>query len=359
MNAHDERRRTQSDPRWAVLQARDPQHGDRFVYAVRTTGIYCRPDCSSRLAKPENVEFHETAADAERAGFRPCKRCRPDQGRTLSNRARIVTDLCRFIESAETTPSLAELAERAGWSPYHLQRTFKAITGVTPKAYAEAHRAARVRQGLSDGESVTDTLYDAGYGSNGRFYAQSNQVLGMTPTQYRAGGSDTEIRFAVGECTLGAILVAQSQKGVCAILLGDDADALVRNLQDQFSSANLIAGDAEFENVVARVVGFIETPGTGLELPLDIRGTAFQRQVWEALQKIPPGQTLSYSEVAQRIGSPRAVRAVARACAANHLAVAIPCHRVVRTDGGLSGYRWGVERKRALLKREEQPILAI
>ncbi|WP_148864516.1 bifunctional DNA-binding transcriptional regulator/O6-methylguanine-DNA methyltransferase Ada [Marinobacter fonticola] len=361
MTAHDEKIRALRDPRWAALQNRDPQADGRFVYAVRTTGVYCRPACPSRLAKPENIEFHDTAGAAERAGYRPCKRCRPDEESGASPRTRTVTDLCRFIEAAQTTPSLAELAARAGWSPYHLQRTFKAVTGVSPRAYAEAHRARRVRQGLANGASVTDTLYEAGYNSNGRFYAQSNQMLGMTPTQYRAGGSEADIRFAVGECSLGAILVAQSEKGVCAILMGDDPHSLVQELQDQFNTANLIAGDRLFEDIVARVVGFIEAPRTGLELPLDIRGTAFQRRVWEALQKIPPGQTLSYSEVAHRIGSPKAVRAVARACAANRLAGAIPCHRVVRNDGGLSGYRWGVERKRILLEREsdDRPVLAL
>lgn len=361
MMTHDEKTRTLKDPRWALLQARDPMAGDRFVYAVRTTGIYCRPNCPSRLAKPEHVEFHDTADEAEQAGYRPCKRCRPNEARAVPERTRIVTDLCRYIEEAESAPSLDELARRAGWSPYHLQRTFKAVTGVTPKAYAEAHRARRVQDGLAAGASVTDTLYDAGYNSNGRFYAQSTRMLGMTPSQYRSGGSDTDIRFAVGECNLGAILVAQSDKGVCAILMGDDAEQLVQELQDQFSSANLIAGDSDYESLVAKVVGFVEAPQTGLDLPLDIRGTAFQRRVWEALQKIPAGQTLSYSEVAHRIGSPQAIRAVARACAANRLAVAIPCHRVVRNDGGLSGYRWGVDRKRALLQREadDRPIPAI
>ncbi|ENO15570.1 bifunctional DNA-binding transcriptional regulator/O6-methylguanine-DNA methyltransferase Ada [Marinobacter nanhaiticus D15-8W] len=358
---HDEKTWTLKDPRWAALQTRDPAAGDRFVYAVRTTGIYCRPDCPSRLAKPEHVEFHDTADEAEQAGYRPCKRCRPNEPRAVPERTRIVIDLCRYIECAESSPSLAQLARRAGWSPYHLQRTFKAVTGVTPKGYAEAHRTRRVQDGLKAGATVTDTLYDAGFNSNGRFYDQSTRMLGMTPSQYRAGGSDTDIRFAVGECDLGAILVAQSDKGVCAILIGDDAEILVQELQDQFPAANLLAGDGGYEDLVARVVGFIEAPHTGLDLPLDIRGTAFQRRVWEALQKIPAGQTLSYSEVAQRIGSPQAVRAVARACAANRLAVAIPCHRVVRTDGGVSGYRWGVDRKRALLQREanDRPIPSI
>jgi AraC family transcriptional regulator, regulatory protein of adaptative response / methylated-DNA-[protein]-cysteine methyltransferase len=256
------------------------------------------------------------------------------------------------MENAEQVPSLDELAQHANLSPYHLHRVFKAITGLTPKAYAAAHRAKRVRVELSRSGSVTDAIYGAGYNSNGRFYEQSNQVLGMTPTDYRAGGANANIRFAIGECSLGSILVAASERGVCAILMGDEPDALARDLQDRFPRANLIGGDAEFEHRVAKVVGFVEAPGLGLDLPLDVQGTAFQQRVWQALREIPAGATASYADVAKRIGAPKSVRAVAQACAANALAVAIPCHRVVRNDGGLSGYRWGVERKRALLARE-------
>jgi AraC family transcriptional regulator of adaptative response/methylated-DNA-[protein]-cysteine methyltransferase len=226
--------------------------------------------------------------------------------------------------------------------------------GLTPKAYATAHRAARVRNELGRASSVTDAIYDSGYNSNSRFYDNASAMLGMTPSTYRAGGVNMQIRFAVGECVLGSILVARSDRGVCAILLGDDPDALARDLQDQFPKATLIGGDADFERLVARVVGFVEAPNVGLDLPLDVRGTAFQQRVWQALREIPAGATASYSDVAKRIGAPRAVRAVARACASNKLAVAIPCHRVVRNDGSLSGYRWGVERKRELLKREAQ-----
>ncbi len=249
-------------------------------------------------------------------------------------------------------PSLASLASRAGLSPHHFHRIFKAVTGLTPREYAAAHRARRVRAGLRRRSTVTEAIYDAGFNSGGRFYATSDEMLGMTPSDYRAGGSHTDIRFAVGECSLGSILVAQSEKGVCAILLGDDPDALVRDLQDRFPRATLIGGDSRFENVVARVVGLVETPAIGLDLPLDVRGTAFQQRVWRALRAIPAGATVSYADLAAKIGSPKAVRAVAQACAANPLAVAIPCHRVVKHDGSLSGYRWGVERKRALLERE-------
>jgi len=223
---------------------------------------------------------------------------------------------------------------------------------VTPKAYAGAHRAGRVRDRLARGGAVTEAIYGAGFNSNGRFYAAASDLLGMTPTQFRGGGDGTAIRFAVGECFLGAILVAATDKGVCAIEFGDDPDALVRGLQDRFANADLVGGDKTFEQWVAQVVGFIEAPGQALDLPLDIRGSAFQLRVWDAIRQVPPGSTASYTEIARRIGAPRAVRAVASACASNAIAVAIPCHRIVRRDGGLSGYRWGVERKRALLGRE-------
>jgi AraC family transcriptional regulator of adaptative response/methylated-DNA-[protein]-cysteine methyltransferase len=343
---------TLRDPRWQAVVARDPKADGKFFYSVKTTGVYCRPSCAARAARPENVQFHLTAADAERAGFRPCKRCKPDQPRLAEQRALQVAELCRLIESAEEAPSLEELAHHAGLSAYHLHRVFKAVTGLTPKAYAAAHRAQRVRTELGRSGTVTEAIYGAGYNSNGRFYEKSNDVLGMTPTNYRAGGANTQIRFAVAECSLGAILVAASERGVCAILLGDDPDQLAHDLQDRFPRADLIGGDAEFEQFVSKVVGFVEAPRLGLDLPLDVRGTAFQQRVWRALGEIPAGKTVSYAEIAQRIGSPKSVRAVAQACAANTLAVAIPCHRVVRNDGGLSGYRWGVERKRTLLDRE-------
>lgn len=343
---------TENDPRWAAVIARDRGADGKFYYSVKTTGVYCRPSCSSRLARPENIRFHATCAAAEEAGFRPCKRCKPDQGPLVQQHARKVAEICRIIESAEEAPGLNELASKAGLSTFHLHRIFKAVTGLTPKAYAAAHRAKRLRSQLGRSNTVTEAVFDAGFNSTGRFYETSDHVLGMTPTTYRTGGANAEIRFAIGECSLGAILVAKSERGICAILLGDDPDALVRDLQDKFPRANFIGGDEGFEQLVARVVGFIEAPGLGLDLPLDVRGTAFQQRVWQALREIPTGSTVSYTEIANRIGAPRSVRAVAQACAANALAVAIPCHRVVRNDGALSGYRWGVERKRALLERE-------
>jgi AraC family transcriptional regulator of adaptative response/methylated-DNA-[protein]-cysteine methyltransferase len=345
---------TEHDPRWIAVVARDPKADGTFWYSVKTTGVYCRPSCAARLALPQNVRFHATPKDAEQAGFRPCKRCKPDQLSLLEQQAAKVTAACRMIEESEQAPGLNRLAEQAGLSAFHFHRVFKAVTGLTPKTYATAHRSQRVRNELGHSDTVTDAIYAAGYQSNARFYEKSDEVLGMTPSTYRAGGANTTIRFAIGECSLGSILVAQSDRGICAILLGDDPDALAHDLQDRFPHAELIGGDCAFEKRVATVVGFIEAPEIGLDLPLDVRGTAFQQRVWQALREIPAGSTATYSEIAERIGSPHAVRAVAGACAANALAVAIPCHRVVRADGALSGYRWGVERKRALLEREAQ-----
>jgi AraC family transcriptional regulator, regulatory protein of adaptative response / methylated-DNA-[protein]-cysteine methyltransferase len=342
----------EKDPRWAAVVARDAQADSKFFYSVKTTGVYCRPSCAARPARPENVIFHRTRADAERAGFRPCKRCKPEQPPLAERQAAQVAELCRFIEGADPVPSLEQLATRAGLSVFHLHRMFKTATGVTPKAYAAAHRMRRVRMELVKAGTVTEAIYGAGFGSNGRFYEKAKQLLGMTPTKYRAGGVDTEIRFAIGECSLGSLLVAATEKGVCAILMGDDPQELAHDLERRFPRAQLIGADSAFERVVARVVGFVDNPRAGLALPLDIRGTAFQQRVWQALREIPAGTTASYSGIASAIGAPSAVRAVARACAANALAVAIPCHRVVRTDGDLSGYKWGVERKRALLRRE-------
>jgi AraC family transcriptional regulator of adaptative response/methylated-DNA-[protein]-cysteine methyltransferase len=340
------------DPRWARVVARDKAADGKLWYSVTTTGVYCRPSCPSRTANPKNVTLHDTIESARATGFRPCKRCNPEGLSLDGENAALVAKACRIIEESEEEPSLEDLATAVDRSPSYFHRVFKASTGLTPKAYAAARLAKKVREGLEAGASVTEAIYDAGFNSSGRFYEKSTGMLGMTPTQYRAGGADEAIKFAVGQSALGAILVASSTKGVASILLGDDPDALVRNLQDRFPKARLIGMDREYEALVARVCGFVENPGIGLDLPLDVRGTAFQRRVWQALQEIPVGERVSYSEIARRIGSPSATRAVAGACAANNLAVAIPCHRVVRNDGGLSGYAWGVERKRQLLDRE-------
>jgi AraC family transcriptional regulator of adaptative response/methylated-DNA-[protein]-cysteine methyltransferase len=342
----------ETDPRWARVLARDKAADGQLWYSVSTTGVYCRPSCPSRIPNPRNVQLHDSLESAKATGFRPCKRCKPDGASIDARNAALVAKACRIIEESEEELPLADLAEASGRSPGYFHRVFKAATGLTPKEYAAGHRAKKVRQGLASGHTVTETIYHAGFNSSGRFYEKSTGMLGMTPSRYRSGGTDEEIRFAVGQTSLGAILVASSRKGVAAILLGDDPDELVRNLQDRFPKAHFIGADNDYEALIALVVGFIERPGTSLSLPLDVRGTAFQQRVWRALQEIPAGETVSYSEVARRIGSPGAVRAVASACAANHLAVAIPCHRVVRNDGSLSGYAWGVERKRTLLDRE-------
>ncbi|KXG79254.1 bifunctional DNA-binding transcriptional regulator/O6-methylguanine-DNA methyltransferase Ada [Pseudomonas mosselii] len=335
--------------RWHAVQARDTAATGHFVYAVRTTGVYCQPACKSRLAKRENVEFFSAAAQAEAAGYRPCKRCKGGQG---SRRTELVARACRLIEASQTAPNLDQLGSELNVSPFHLHRLFKAETGLTPKAYASAFRAQRLRERLDAAGSVTEAIFDAGYNSNSRFYESAGERLGMRPREYRAGGQGATIRFALAQCSLGAILVAQSERGICAILLGDEPEPLLKDLQDKFPKAQLIGGDDAFERLVAEVIGFVEAPALGLALPLDVQGTAFQERVWQALREVPAGTTVSYTDIAERIGAPKAVRAVAQACAANAIAVAIPCHRVVRRDGDLSGYRWGIERKRQLLDRE-------
>lgn len=340
------------DDRWAAVVRRDRDADGAFYYSVRTTGVYCRPSCPARLPRRENVEFYLTREAAEKTGFRPCKRCRPNALSISEQQIAAVENVCRALENSEEIPNLDILAETAGMSRFHFHRVFKTVTGVTPHAYFSARRAQRVRDELVRSRTVTDAIYGAGFNSNGRFYASSSEMLGMSPTEFRAGGGGVSIRFAVGECSLGSILVAATDKGICSILLGNDPDELVRNLQDRFSKAELVGGDEEFEKWVAQVVGFVEAPAQGLRLPLDMQGTAFQQRVWQALRGIPAGSTATYSDIAQRLGTPKAVRAVAHACASNDIAVAIPCHRVVRKNGELSGYRWGVERKQALLERE-------
>jgi AraC family transcriptional regulator, regulatory protein of adaptative response / methylated-DNA-[protein]-cysteine methyltransferase len=340
------------EDRWAAIVARDRDADGTFYYSVQTTGVYCRPSCAARLPRRENVSFHLTCEAAEAAGFRACKRCRPNEPTLTARRASAMEAACRAIENSDELPNFDDLAEAAGMSRFHFQRVFKSVTGVTPRAYFTEHRARRVRDELTRSATVTEAIYSAGFNSNGRFYATSSQVLGMTPTNFRSGGEGTSIRFAVGQCSLGAILVGATDKGVCSIMLGDDPDDLVHELENRFPKARLIGGDRDFEQWVAKVVGLVENPAQGFDLPLDVRGTAFQQRVWQALREIPAGSTASYSDIAGRIGAPKAVRAVAQACASNSLAVVIPCHRVVRNDGALSGYRWGVERKRALLDRE-------
>lgn len=344
------------DARWAAVCARTPEADGRFWYSVRSTGVFCRPSCPARTPRRANVAFHASCAEAEAAGFRPCLRCRPLDPPLAERQAAAVALACGLIDVAldagAAPPGLAALAEACAMSRFHFHRIFKAQTGITPKAYAAARRAARLETALGQAASVTAAAYDAGFQSSGRFYAASNGLLGMAPRRYRAGGEGEAIRFAVADCSLGALLVAATGKGICCILLGDDPALLVRDLQDRFPNADLIGAERDFERTVAEVVGLVEAPRIGLALPLDVRGTAFQQRVWQALRRIPAGQTVGYAELADRLGMPRAARAVAGACAANPVAVAIPCHRVVRNDGAVSGYRWGVERKTALLARE-------
>ncbi|MGZ8289646.1 MAG: bifunctional DNA-binding transcriptional regulator/O6-methylguanine-DNA methyltransferase Ada [Telluria sp.] len=338
--------------RWEAVQQRDSAADGVFYYSVRTTGVYCRPSCAARPALRKNVAFHDSIDAAEQAGFRACLRCKPGQPPLAERHAQVVAQACRLIAEAGDAPDLDSLAAACGMSRFHFHRVFKAHTGVTPKAYAAGERARRVQDGLATAGTVTEAIYAAGFNSSGRFYATSDQVLGMPPKKFKQGGSGASIRFAIAECWLGPILVAATDKGICAILMGDDPDVLARDLQDRFPNADLRGAEADFEQTVAQVVGLVEAPRTGLDLPLDVRGTAFQQRVWQALREIPAGQTVSYAELAQRVGIPSGARAIAGACAANPVAVAIPCHRVVRNDGSISGYRWGVERKQALLERE-------
>jgi AraC family transcriptional regulator of adaptative response/methylated-DNA-[protein]-cysteine methyltransferase len=343
---------TLDDARWAAFLARDAAFDGHFYVAVETTGIYCRPSCPARRPKRENVAFYNTAADAERAGFRPCKRCKPDQPSLFQEHAEKVREACRLIETAEEEPKLDVLARAVDLSPYHFHRIFKSALGVTPKAYATAHRNKRVREELSRSATVTEAIYGAGFNSNGRFYATSSEVLGMTPSQFRSGGPNAEIKFAIGDSSLGLVLVAASDKGVCAIFFGDDVKGLERDLKKLFPHARFVGDHPAFEQLTSKVIGFVEDPSIDLDLPLDIRGTAFQHRVWDALRRIPVGSTASYGEIAKAIGAPKSVRAVARACGSNRIAVAIPCHRVIGSDGSLTGYRGGIERKRALLAKE-------
>jgi len=338
--------------RWQAVETRDARADGQFVFAVKTTGICCRPSCRARHPLRKNVLFFENVEAAVNAGFRPCKRCQPDKLAPEQQRIDRITQACRILETSSEPMVLAELAAQVAMSPFHFHRLFKQVTGLTPHAWQQALRAKRLREQLTEGEQVTRAVFDAGYQSGSNFYQQADEVLGMTAKQYRRGGARTAIQFVVGSCRLGEFLVAQSERGICAIVLGNEAQSLIRELEALFPHSSLDVGDEPFARRVAQVVSVLEHPGKPITLPLDIQGTAFQQQVWQALREIPAGQTASYRDIALRIGKPQAVRAVAGACAANKLAVVIPCHRVVRNDGALSGYRWGVDRKRQLLEIE-------
>jgi AraC family transcriptional regulator of adaptative response/methylated-DNA-[protein]-cysteine methyltransferase len=343
---------SRDDARWEAVVARDAAFDGQFYFSVETTGVYCRPGCAARLPKRANVRFHETREEAEAAGYRPCKRCRPDQPSLGEQHAEKVAQACRLIETADEEPKLDALAEAVGLSAYHFHRIFKQALGVTPKAYAMAHRSKRARKSLVEKGTVTEAIYDAGFNSNGRFYANSWEMLGMTPSDFRSGASGQTIRYTIGKSSLGLTLIAASEKGICAIFFGDEPEGLREDLQATFPRAVIVGADKSFEKLTAKVLAFVDDPAKDLDLPLDVRGTAFQHRVWDALRRIPIGSTMSYAGLAKEIGAPKAVRAVARACATNPVAVAIPCHRVVGSNGSLTGYRGGVERKRALLAKE-------
>ena len=331
--------------------------GDAFVYGVVTTGIFCLPTCPSRRPRSENVRLFDNARAALQSGYRPCRRCHP-LGDAPSPIVATVIALCRTIDTAEHKPTLAELSVQSGWSPSHLQRQFKAITGISPHQYSVAVRRRRVRQQLRDDQPLTHAAHHAGFDSSSHLHSAAGQTLGMKPGTYRQAGQGLALRVAIADSSLGAVLVAESDNGICAVAMGDDPDALLGDFEQEFNGAELLPGNNAFEQRVAMVITLIDEPlGTQAPLadalPVDIRGTAFQEQVWAALRAIPAGKTLSYQALAEELGRPTAARAVARACASNRLAVLVPCHRIVRADGGLSGYRWGVERKAALLAREQ------
>lgn len=336
--------------RWAAVKTRDARADGLFVYSVRTTGVYCRPACPSRPARRENVRFHATCEEAEREGFRACKRCTPN-ALVVDQHAAAVARACRLIATAHEPPNLQALAAAAGLSAFHFHRVFRKVTGLTPKAYVTAHRAGRLRAELARTRTITDAVYAAGFNSSGGFYANPSTTLGMNAKTFRRAGEGERVSFALARSALGWVLVAATAKGICEIALGDERQALIEELKRRFSNAS-VNRDRTFGDVLAQVVAHIEAPERPFALPLDLRGTVFQQRVWHALRGIPPGTTISYKALAERLDAPTSVRAVARACASNTIAIAVPCHRVVRSDGALAGYRWGTERKRALLERE-------
>jgi AraC family transcriptional regulator of adaptative response/methylated-DNA-[protein]-cysteine methyltransferase len=340
------------DQCWAALESRDAGASRGFFYGVRTTGVYCRPGCTSRLPLRKNTAFFETPEAAEAAGLRPCKRCRPTEDSFAARHVAAVEKACALLRQSDTMPTLAELAGAAGISRFHFHRVFKQVTGATPRDYARTHRLGRFADKLEAGQPVAEAIYASGFGSSSRAYEAAPSGLGMTPGARRRGGTGQTIRFVTVATPIGWALVAATGRGICMTALADDRESLVGALRQRFPAAAILGEDPGLKDWADRIVRFITAPDRNLDLPLDIQGTAFQARVWRALQKIPLGKTASYSEIASALGQPKAVRAVAQACAANKLALLIPCHRVIRSDGDLAGYRWGVERKRALLAAE-------
>lgn len=340
--------------RWQAVGNRDVRFDGAFVFGVRTTGIYCKPSCPARRPRRENVVFFNSGTDAAQAGFRSCRRCRPELNAAMNPQAQLVARVCRLIEAHPASPSLAELGASVKLSPHHLQRTFKSFVGVTPRAYAAALRLARFKAEVKAGRSVTDALYEAGYESSSRLYEKSAAHLGMTPAKYQDGGKGMTINYAIVDCDLGRMLVAASERGVCAVTFGDDDEKLLAALQAEYAAADVRRDDATLAAHVRPLLDHLAGKQPQLDLPTDVRATAFRLRVWAELRRIPYGETRSYGEVAAAIGQPTAVRAVASACAANPLALITPCHRVVREGGALSGYRWGVGRKRRLLEMERE-----
>jgi AraC family transcriptional regulator of adaptative response/methylated-DNA-[protein]-cysteine methyltransferase len=338
--------------RWEAVCARDLRADGAFVFAVRTTGVFCRPNCAARRPLRANVEFFLDAEAARAAGYRPCKRCRPEDRSNNAVLAEMMSRACRTIDDAETEPTLGELAAAAGMSPFHFQRSFKRVVGVSPHDFAAAKRAEKLRRALPGHARVADAVYAAGFGSSSAAYSQAAATLGMSPSASRAGGRGERVRFAAQQTAIGWIGVAVTVRGVAAIELGDERALVCAGIAARFPAADLSEDEAELGPVLAVLLRYIERPQAGLDLPLDVQGTAFRRRVWRALISIAPGRTATYAEVAAAIGEPRAVRAVASACAANPAALAIPCHRVVPKSGGSGGYRWGAARKRALLDAE-------
>jgi AraC family transcriptional regulator of adaptative response/methylated-DNA-[protein]-cysteine methyltransferase len=337
---------------WRAVLKRDATFDGTIFFAVRSTGIYCRPSCPARRPRREQVVFFQIPEAAERAGFRSCRRCRPHSTAMNDPQVEMVRQACRYIESQDQLPTLENLSEHTGVSPYHLQRVFKRVAGITPRQYAEANRLDQFKAGVKKGATVTGAMYEAGYGSSSRLYERAPAQLGMTPADYRRGGKGVRINYTIAGCSLGRLLVAGTEKGVCSVRLGDSDAALEANLLSEYPAAGVNRDDEALSEWVEQLLSHLNGEQPHLDLPLDVQATAFQWNVWEKLREIPYGSTRSYSEIARAMGRPTATRAVARACAANPVALVIPCHRVVREDKSLGGYRWGIERKQALLKRE-------